>query len=352
MSISRISSTARRRAILDAFDAMRETSPSQSAEHIAQRLDISEGELQAARIGRDTWTLSLAPRELARRFEALGQVEARTHSSAATLLQRGRYPRLAGGDAAGLLLAPGGLDLRLLFSHWHWACLVRERPRCGSIDWRVQVFDQHGRALHSCRALDTALGDGWTSLFEVATEDEPAFTQEMPRPARVLSDVEGVAEEWRAMRDVHQFFTLLRRHGLERHEANALMEGRFTEALAPTAVESVLQRASEQHMPLMSFVSSPGCVQIRTGTLPWPERCDGRLTLSDPSFALRLDEAAISRVWRVHKPNADGGVTSLEAFDDQGRLILQLYAERREGQAERTDWRQLLEAFPRWEAVA
>lgn len=352
MNISRISSTARRRAILDAFDAVRETSPTQPVERIARRLDISEGELQAARLGRDTWTLSLAPRELARRFEALGQVEARTRSTAATLIQRGRYPRLAGGDAAGLLLAPGGLDLRLLFSHWHWACLVRERPRCGSVDWRVQVFDQHGRALHSCRALDTALSEGWTALFEVATEDEPAFTQEMPRPTRALSDIEGLAEEWQAMRDVHQFFTLLRRHGLERHEANALMEGRFTEALAPTAVENVLRRASEQRLTLMCFVASPGCVQIRTGDVPLPRWCDGRLTLSDPSFALRLDDDAIARVWRVHKPNADGGVTSLEAFDDQGRLILQLYAERREGQAERAEWRRLLEAFPRWEAVA
>ncbi|SHJ97945.1 ChuX/HutX family heme-like substrate-binding protein [Halomonas caseinilytica] len=352
MSVSRISSTARRRAILDAFDAVRETSSTQPVERIARRLDISAGELQAARIGRDTWTLSLAPRELARRFEALGAVEARTCSPAATLVQRGRYPRLDGSDAAGLLLAPGGLDLRLLFSHWHWACLVRERPRCGSIDWQVQVFDQHGRMLHSCRALDTALSEGWTKLFEVATEEEPAFTQEMPRPIRELPDTEGLADDWGAMRDVHQFFSLLRRHGLERHEANALMEGHFTEALAPAAVENVLRRASEQRLPLMCFVSSPGCVQIRTGALPLPEWRDGRLSVSDPNFALRLDEAAISRVWRVHKPNADGGVTSLEAFDEQGQMILQLYAERREGQAERADWRRLLEAFPRWEAVA
>ena len=57
-------------------------------------------------------------------------------------------------------------------------------------------------------------------------------------------------------------------------------------------------------------------------------------------------------MWQVHKPNRDGGVTSLEAFDAQGGLVLQIFSERREGQPERSEWRQLLDELDAREAAA
>ncbi|BBI54007.1 hypothetical protein HORIV_64280 [Vreelandella olivaria] len=154
------------------------------------------------------------------------------------------------------------------------------------------------------------------------------------------------------MRDMHQFFALLQRHRLERIEANQLMEGRYTQALPTHALEMVLQQASQRGLPLMLFVASPGCVQIHTGTLPAPQRARGWLNLFGEQFTLHLDDTAIDQVWQVSKPNRDGGVTSIEAFDAQGSLVLQLYAERQEGRAERREWRQLLDELGKQEAVA
>ena len=39
-------------------------------------------------------------------------------------------------------------------------------------------------------------------------------------------------------------------------------------------------------------------------------------------------------------------VTSWEAFDAQGELIVQLFGARKPGIPERTDWRALAESFP------
>lgn len=349
--------SSRQCAILEAFDAARGAQPRLPAINIAERLSISEGELQAARLGRDVWSLPLMPRDLATRLHQLGRVKALTRSRLAVLEQEGVYPRLGGGGShMGLMLDPGGLDLRLLFSQWHWTCLIRDMLPAGkdsaTVRWSLQIFDRHGRALHKCFALDEESTPAWEALAKAGNVVPPAFTQSVPPEARPLPQIPELATEWAAMSDVHQFFGLIRRHGLERREANELMEGHFTQPLAPGVVENVLRRAAEQRLPMMLFVASPGCVQIRTGQLAAPERRGGWLNLFGHRFTLHLDDTAIANVWRVFKPNRDGGVTSLEAFDAEGELVLQLYAERQEGCPERPTWRRLLESCQPQEAVA
>lgn len=344
-------------AIIEAFDAARAAQPRLPALEIAERLAISEGELQAARLGRDVWTLPLAPNDLAARLPQLGRVKALTRSRLAVLEQSGDYPELSGGQHTGLLLDPGGLDLRLLYTHWYWTCLIRDpMPSINEEEaqwrWSLQIFNQHGCAVHKCFALEHPLPRPWGTLAALSTRDTPAFTQSMPRLQRPLPDVPTLASEWGSMRDVHQFFALLQRHHLERIEANQLMEGRYSRSLPVNTLETLLNQASQRALPLMLFVASPGCVQIRTGKLPAPQRARGWLNLFGEQFTLHLDDAAIDQVWQVSKPNRDGGVTSIEAFDAEGSLVLQLYAERQEGRVERREWRQLLDELGSQEAVA
>ncbi|WP_404471967.1 heme degradation protein [Vreelandella venusta] len=347
-------------AILEAFDAARAAQPRLPAIDIAERLSISEGELQAARLGRDVWTLPLAPKDLAAHLSLLGRVKALTRSRLAVLEQTGDYPELNGGSHTGLLLDPGGLDLRLLFSHWHWACLIRDPiyvpmsagNKTAQWRWSLQVFNQHGCAIHKSFALENPLPRHWGALAALGTMDTPAFTQCAPRLKRALPEAPTLASEWAAMRDVHQFFTLLQRHHLERLEANQLMEGRYTRALPVGALEQLLTNANQRALPLMLFVASPGCVQIRTGIVPAPQRARGWLNLFGEQFTLHLNDTAIEQVWQVSKPNRDGGVTSVEAFDAEGSLVLQIYAERQEGRNERREWRQLLNEIDSQEAVA
>ncbi|SDL05043.1 putative hemin transport protein [Franzmannia pantelleriensis] len=344
---------AQQQAILEAFDAARAASPRLPAISIAERLSISEGELQAARLGRDVTTLGLAPAELAAELYRLGRVKALTRSSAAVLEQQGHYPPLS---SAGLLLDPGGLDLRLQLQRWHWACLIRDPlpDANGGISLRhsLQVFDCHGQALHKAFSLEATPPRIWQRLAARGNHHAPVFTRLALPAARPLPQAPGLEQDWSRMRDVHQFFALLRRHGLQRHEANTLMEGRFTRRLACDSVERTLNDAAVQQLPLMLFVASPGAVQIRTGVLPAPLRQRGWLNLFGDDFTLHLDDGRIERVWQVHKPNRDGGVTSLEAFSCDGELLLQLYAERGEGSAEQQAWRDLLAQQAGLEAAA
>jgi putative hemin transport protein len=54
----------------------------------------------------------------------------------------------------------------------------------------------------------------------------------------------------------------------------------------------------------------------------------------------------------VRKPTVDGHVTSLEAYDAKGEMIIQFFGPRKEGIAERPEWREILEGLPRPDSVA
>ncbi|MBY5926664.1 MULTISPECIES: ChuX/HutX family heme-like substrate-binding protein [unclassified Halomonas] len=341
-----------RNAILDAFRALRETNPRTPAISMAECIGVSEGALQASRLGEDVMTLPYAATTVAGMLHTLGPVKALTRSRLAVLEQTGEYPRLQGGPHAGLLLAPRGLDLRLIFSRWHWACLIRDELPEGE-RWSLQVFDQSGNAVHKAFSVSERHLSRWQEIWEEGTSDAPCFVDEATPSASEIPATarEGLKQDWGSMTDVHQFFALLRRHHLSRLDANRLMEGEFTQALPTSSVASLLDLAAAEALPLMLFVSSRGCVQIRTGDIVPPQRMRGWLNLFMDDATLHLNDTCIDQVWTVHKPNRDGGVTSLEAFDQHGELALQIYAERREGEPESRLWRTLLDRLVHHQAA-
>ena len=70
-----------------------------------------------------------------------------------------------------------------------------------------------------------------------------------------------------------------------------------------------------------------------------------RYALKDQDGILNPDH--IAEAWAVRKPTDKGHVTSLEAYDRAGSLIIQFFGQRQEGTDERTGWRELVESLPR-----
>ncbi|MCY1245036.1 hemin-degrading HemS.ChuX domain protein [compost metagenome] len=71
------------------------------------------------------------------------------------------------------------------------------------------------------------------------------------------------------------------------------------------------------------------------------------LNVMDPTFHLHLRTDHIAELWAVRKPTADGHVTSIEALDAKGEMIIQFFGKRKEGLAERPEWRSIAEGLPR-----
>jgi putative hemin transport protein len=159
-------------------------------------------------------------------------------------------------------------------------------------------------------------------------------------------DVPAFHSAWDAMRDTHEFFGLLRRHGLQRQQAFRLAGRERARRTPCTSLEVVLRAAAVAGEKVMIFAGNHGMLQIHIGVLERIVRTPGWLNVMDPGVNVHVDEAGLVSAWVVCKPTEDGRVLSLELFNAQEECVVMLFAKRAEGHPEPAWWRELLRALP------
>ena len=285
--------------------------------------------------------------EVAAQLHTLGPVLTRTPASHAWIEQLGRYPQSDDISEAGLVIGEDGLDLRLNLRAWYWMGVSHD---AATGTYGLNVFDRHGRRLLCLMSVPESSSADWAQLYGRCVECRPAFAVREPFTKRELY-IPGLVEEWAAMSNVHEHFALLKRHGLTRYEGNELVAPQFARRLAERRPVALFGQLAGSGLELMLFVYSAGSVQIFTGQLSGMQVHEGRLVFEMPATTLAaatcfsIEDAEAAQTWRVHKPSGLGGVTSLELFDAEQRLIVQVFARRPAGEPERAAWRQWLDAL-------
>jgi putative hemin transport protein len=328
---------------------------------IAATLGISEGELIAAHAGTGRRPGGLQARRLRPEWprliavlEGVGEVMALTRNASCvhekTGVYRGSSAMGPAGREMGLVLGED-IDLRLFYSRWAHGFAVDEVSAKG-VQRSLQFFDTSGTAVHKVFARPDTDLEAWVGLvLDFFSKDQTPGMSARPAPAAEAeksdADIDRATfhQEWASLRDTHDFFSLLKRHGLARTQALRLAERRFVRQVDPASAQQVLAGAAGNGTPVMVFVGNPGVIQIHTGPVakvvvmgPW-------LNVLDPGFNLHLREDHIASAWLVRKPTSDGLVTSLELFDAAGETIAMLFGERKPGHAELCAWRELVDGL-------
>lgn len=291
-----------------------------------------------------------------RLLEACGPLLALTRNESTVHEKTGVYSGLSDQGGIGLVLG-ADIDLRLFFTTWAGGLLVIE-PGPAQDPWpktSLQFFDARGVAVHKVFPVKGTLLDAWHKVLTAWVDGQgpaPRFDPgraPAPRRRATVLDAEALASDWAAMTDTHEFFGLLKKHGVERRAALRGMQGLFTHRLPAAAVRALLYDAAFDGQPLMVFVGNAGCIQIHTGPVQRvePMTLHGKpwLNVLDPGFNLHLREDLIDEVWRVEKPTCDGVVTSLEVLDVQGDPMALFFGVRKPGQPESVAWRQRLQGL-------
>jgi putative hemin transport protein len=178
-------------------------------------------------------------------------------------------------------------------------------------------------------------------LLELRTVAEP-----LPHLLRDEAvDAAALREGWRALRDPHDFFALLRKHQVTRTQALRLAGAEFARRVADASMGRVLDAAAASGLPIMVFVGSPGVVQIHTGPVRTVKRMGPWLNVLDEDFNLHLREDHVAESWVVKKPTPEGPVTSLELYDARGGQIAQVFGKRKPGIPELAEWRALADGL-------
>jgi putative hemin transport protein len=338
-----------------AWQALRESEPTLRARELAQRLGVGEGELVASRCGDGVTRLHGPWPSLIRALPMLGKVMVLTRNDSCVHEKKGSFANIDIGATMGVVLAEA-IDLRLFLRHWQHGFAVAETSR-GRLLHSLQFFDGDGRAVHKgyrtddsdAAAWDRLVGDYAAPLQSPGLQPGPV---EEPLPAQLDDedvDVAALRAGWRAMRDPHDFFALLKKHRVTRTQALRVAGAEFAQRVDNHSIGTVLESAAASGLPIMVFVGSPGVVQIHTGPVHQVKRMGPWLNVLDEDFNLHLREDHVAQSWIVRKPTPEGPVTSLDLYDAQGAQILQVFGKRKPGVPELKAWRGLADSLVRTE---
>ncbi|MDX5403566.1 MAG: hemin-degrading factor [Rhodobacterales bacterium] len=333
--------------------ALRADNPKARARAFAQMHRITEADLVAAHVGHWAVAIDATPDRLMPWIAQMGDAMALTRNASCVHERIGRYEDYHAGPHAQMVLG-SEIDLRICPSHWVHAFAVEEAGEDG-VKRSVQVFDSAGDAVHKVHlkpASDVGVFDRMVTdlRLEVQTDRPtlaPRAAVEGARADATRADV--LRAEWDKMTDTHQFLKLVRKLKMNRLGAYRVVGAPHVRALTPEAVTLALRGAADQAIPVMIFVGNAGCIQIHGGRIekivpmgPW-------INVMDPRFNLHLRADHIAEVWCVTKPTKTGDAVSIEAFDAEGGLILQIFGYRKD--VDPAAWDALCASLPAREEV-
>ena len=288
---------------------------------------------------------------LVRALGTLGDAKTMTRNEHAVIEKWGRFEEIEAEEGATMGQVVGeDIDLRLFFTRWQSWFLVQE-PNGDTVRTSLQIFDNRGDSAFKVFAESEVSRAALVALAEAAgpAGEGPVVSagrEDEKRAAGESVDVEAFWAEWDAMQNTHEFFGLLRKHGVARVRGLELAGPSRAREVEPDALELLLQTAAGAEQPIMVFVGSRGVIQIHTGPVRTIKRMGGYLNVLDPGFNLHVKDEGIKRAFVVRKPTADGDVTSLELYDAEGETVALLFSKRKPGQIEVEPWREMLRALP------
>ncbi|WP_420548597.1 hemin-degrading factor [Curvivirga sp.] len=322
--------------------------PNLRARDIAAKLGISEGELLAAQVGDIATVLKPEIEAILTDVEALGEVMALTRNEACVHERKGIYekPQFSnmGPMRMGLYINPD-IDLRLFLDHWAHAFAVTENVKSGQRH-SLQFFDKEGVAIHKIYVTDMsdkAAFDALVEKYKAAeqTDHLKVETYDAPAPDQPDENVDwkGFREAWENMKDIHEFFPMLKKFKVGREQSFRNIGEDFAYQVTNEAPRQVLDMARDQNCKIMVFVGNRGCIQIHTGDVHKLMEFGDWYNVLDPKFNLHLDESKIHSVWVSRKPSEYGNVTSVEVFDEKGETIAMFFGQRDQKSPEQELWR-------------
>ncbi|UOE52317.1 hemin-degrading factor [Mucilaginibacter sp. SMC90] len=330
-------------SLKEQYLAFKAENPKKRIRDIAAALNVSEAELLMTSLGENVVILENTFDALLKEITGLGYVMALTRNECCVHERKGIYEKVSFSPHAGLVLG-SDIDLRLFMSQWKLGFAVEDNNLKS-----FQFFDGNGVAIHKIYLTDKSNVENYHELvtrFRKADQQAVALfpTEPAAKPALPDEEIDVAAfhEAWTGLQDTHEFFGLLKRFNLNRTQALRLAPAGFAKQINADDFKGVVQHCAEQQVPIMVFVGNHGCIQIHTGTVTRIVEMDTWFNVIDPEFNLHLRMDAVAAVWHVVKPSADGDVNSIELFDSEGEMIVQLFGKRKPGLPELKEWREIL----------
>lgn len=327
---------------------------------IANKMGISEGELANFRLAHDARKLSVENiKVFINDLERLEKVKSITRNKYAITIQDGEltnqylngYKEMDISASAGLILNPRSLDLRIFFKHWNHIFYFHEIKAKKELH-SIQTFDKYGTAINKIYILPDSNKDILKYILNKYQDHEYApvkFISDEDKKEIIrnacLSVDENIDTDWRNMREVHDFYLLMRKYNMSRQDLFRSVKDDLAYRVSNQAIHDIFTLAKIQDEELTIFIANIGCVQIYTGKILKTAHLNGWFNIFNKDNRMHIKDEDIHETWVVKKPGEYGYVTSLEVFSKDGEQIIQIYGQRNEQEEERQSWRNIIESI-------
>lgn len=323
------------------YEQFKSENPKVRIRDAAKEMGVSEADLVAT--GEKNIRLRPEFEQILNEISSLGYVMALTRNDHAVHERKGVYTKASFNGHVGLVVNPD-IDLRLFMNNWQYAFAVEENDRLS-----LQFFDKWGRAVHKIYLTENSNTEAYQNLvntYQLENKDELGVLRELPVPAVEKADseinVNEFQQEWLDLLDTHNFFGILRKHGVSRRQSMRLAPAGHAIQIDNSKIESLLHLIAQEGIDFMVFIGNGNCLQIHTGKAERIVRTGPWINILDTAFNMHLRDDAIESTWIVKKPTDLGLVHSIEAYDHDGNLVVQFFGKRKPNIPEREDWRHVV----------
>ncbi|MGB0901679.1 hemin-degrading factor [Halocynthiibacter sp.] len=317
--------------------AARSENPQSRERDFADNLGISEAEFVAAYTGEHdgqrVTRISAMPDDIIGAAKKLGEVLALTRNESCVIERVGTYDDWHDGAHASMVLGPD-VDLRIFGKFWTHGFAV-EKPGENGPRRSLQIFGSTGMAVHKIHLREDSNHDLWGAIvaeLKLADQESPIEIRSKGVPEMPKADpdkADKLRAEWDAMTDTHQFGRIVSQLKMNRLGAYRIAGAPYVRLVENDSVSKALELVSAKDAHVMIFVGNRGCIQIHGGAAKNLKRMGPWFNVLDPRFDMHLREDHVAEVYVVTKPTKRGPAVSLEAFDAEGRIILQIFPDRR-----------------------
>lgn len=341
---------AKERNLLKEWENLKETHKHIRAREAAKKLNVSEADLVAASVGNNTVRLNNDWEAIIKSFKDLGRVMALTRNDGCVLEHKGLFEKIAfhGKAPHQVVTVIGSIEQRLFLSAWAFGFATQvENPR-GTLK-SLQFFDKSGEAILKIFLQEDSNIEAYESLIqnfkneqqtpyiETSKFKEAEYTDEV--------DLEAFKSDWENMKDTHDFYAMLQKYKVHRQQALSLIGKPWAYKIKNENLHAVLDKVSKDKLPIMVFVGNKGNIQIHQDLVNKIFKKESWLNILDPNFNMHLNEDLVVNTWVVNKNTADGLVSSLELFDENGELVAQFFGLRKPGNPQLKEWKEIVDSL-------
>lgn len=337
-------------SLTERWNRFKNEHPKKRIREAAAALGVSEVELLATEVGSGVVRLEGDFSELYKQLPTLGRVMSLTRNDACVLEHKGLFEKVnihGEGHKVGTLI--GSIEARAFFNVWKYAFAGEIKTAHGSMK-NIQFFDTAGVAVTKIylqeeggnpdayqKIVDTFRAEEQTGVIATTQDALPHYQEDI--------DADAFRADWRALKDTHEFFGMLRKFKVNRLRALEIAGGDYTRKIDKAQLIPMLENAATDQLPIMIFVGSKGNIQIHQDVISTVRVMDNWLNILDSNFNMHLNLDIITDTWVVKKPTSDGEVTSIECFDKNRELMVQFFGLRKPGKPELQEWKTLVKSL-------